>query len=509
MNIPRLLPLGMAFFAALQVSAQTSQTENPADGKAPEIQRKSVEIRLNNGATMDSLQAQLKLLMSQYAANKPELNKDLEQLIHELRSKDKVMRFKMRELKTMQKNLEEGDEELAESLRLAEESLRNAQESLAEIDAEDLGISNVSIRVHKFGDGTGENRQFMILGNGAGVAAPDARIKELILEEGNVAVAMAPDAHTEELIANGGNVVVAIEDTRATGSISATGNASAIGGTTATANASATAGTLAVGSTSVVIGGAGSGSGRSIAITSVGTDPAASGGQNFKQRTVVMISGDDSTLTETDMGNGSHKQHQVIVRNITGSGTNETITNVYVRKFSSSELRSTNFPLPDMSAESMPLLLRDNLIMIGSDSVPVQDGRDRQMVIRIYQDTASMHTNVVVVSMSRKADTLSGGQSSVTDRNEAASTAGYTLEANRPNPFSETTTINFTLPQAGHVSLSVFDATGTLVKVLKDESMPAGSHAVAFDARGLPSGLYLYRLTANGFFETKTMTVAK
>lgn len=477
MNITRLLPLGMAFLAALQVSAQTSeggtQPTNPADGKTPEIHQKRMEIQLGNSAHMDSLQAQLESLMGQYAADKPELKRDLEQLIQELRNKDMKMRYKVRELEAMRLNLEEGDESLEESLRLAEESVRNAQESLAKIDAKELGVSNLSVRIHQFPDGAGGNHRIMIMGdNAAGMAA------------------VAPDARIEELIQEEGVAVMGIE------------------------GASAISSAAASGGTSVVISSArGSGAGRSIAITSVGSDPDASNGQGFTQKTMVLISADDSTVTETSVGNGSREQHRVIVRSTAGGGTNKANTNVYIRKFSNSEMPSTNFPLSEMDAESMPLLLRDNLIMIGSDSLPVQDGQDHQMMIRIYKDTASngVHTNVVVVSMSRqlKADTLSGGQSSVTDLNEAAGSAGYLLEANRPNPFSETTTINFTLPQAGHVSLSVFDATGTLVKMLKDENMPAGSHAVAFDARELPSGLYLYRLTADGFSETKTMTVTK
>ena len=87
--------------------------------------------------------------------------------------------------------------------------------------------------------------------------------------------------------------------------------------------------------------------------------------------------------------------------------------------------------------------------------------------------------------------------------------AGHTLEANYPNPFSGSTTIAFTLPRAEHATLSIYDAHGTLVRTLKDEEMSAGSHSVMFDASGLPSGTYLYRLVAGGFNETKTMTLEK
>jgi hypothetical protein len=93
--------------------------------------------------------------------------------------------------------------------------------------------------------------------------------------------------------------------------------------------------------------------------------------------------------------------------------------------------------------------------------------------------------------------------------NTASATNGYSLEANTPNPFGESTTIAFTLPKPEHALLTVFDANGTPVKVLKDEELSAGTHSVVFDASGLPSGIYLYRLVAGNFSEAKTMTVTK
>ncbi len=70
-----------------------------------------------------------------------------------------------------------------------------------------------------------------------------------------------------------------------------------------------------------------------------------------------------------------------------------------------------------------------------------------------------------------------------------------------PNPFNPSTTIHFDLPLAGRVTLQVFDIGGRNVgsaqgRPLRDVWMPAGSHEVTFDGSGLPSGVYLYRLTA-------------
>ncbi|MEN8208810.1 MAG: T9SS type A sorting domain-containing protein [Candidatus Fermentibacteria bacterium] len=65
-----------------------------------------------------------------------------------------------------------------------------------------------------------------------------------------------------------------------------------------------------------------------------------------------------------------------------------------------------------------------------------------------------------------------------------------------PNPFSSSCTVCFQLDEASQVNLSVYDLSGRLIEVLIDEAIPAGASAVAFDASGLCSGVYLVRLVA-------------
>jgi len=78
-----------------------------------------------------------------------------------------------------------------------------------------------------------------------------------------------------------------------------------------------------------------------------------------------------------------------------------------------------------------------------------------------------------------------------------------------PNPFNPTTTIGFALPQGRDVKLSVFDVNGRLVSTLVDGYREAGSHEVTFDAHNLPSGVYLYQLTAGNFNATGKMVLTK
>jgi hypothetical protein len=72
--------------------------------------------------------------------------------------------------------------------------------------------------------------------------------------------------------------------------------------------------------------------------------------------------------------------------------------------------------------------------------------------------------------------------------------SSYALEQNFPNPFNPVTRIAYSVPQAGQISLKVHNTLGQVVATLVDGNSPAGNHTVTFDAGGLPSGVYYYRL---------------
>jgi len=84
-----------------------------------------------------------------------------------------------------------------------------------------------------------------------------------------------------------------------------------------------------------------------------------------------------------------------------------------------------------------------------------------------------------------------------------------TLNQNYPNPFNPSTQISFVLPQAQQVELTVYDINGRVISKLLNQQMAAGSHSVSFDASSLSSGIYLYRLNANGISFTRKMTLTK
>jgi len=87
--------------------------------------------------------------------------------------------------------------------------------------------------------------------------------------------------------------------------------------------------------------------------------------------------------------------------------------------------------------------------------------------------------------------------------------AGYDLVQNYPNPFNPATEIRYTLPAAGPVRLSVFNLLGQEVARLVDGHQDAGELSVSFDASGLPSGVYAYRLSSGTYQRTLRMILLR
>ena len=85
----------------------------------------------------------------------------------------------------------------------------------------------------------------------------------------------------------------------------------------------------------------------------------------------------------------------------------------------------------------------------------------------------------------------------------------FGLDQNYPNPFNPATEIGFRLPEASDVRLEIFDSLGRRVTTLVDNQMPAGTHQVTFDAGNLSSGVYIYRIRAGEFTETRSMMFVK
>ena len=86
---------------------------------------------------------------------------------------------------------------------------------------------------------------------------------------------------------------------------------------------------------------------------------------------------------------------------------------------------------------------------------------------------------------------------------------GFSLYQNYPNPFNPSTKISFSLPQSSFVNLSVYDITGREVANPVSQQMNAGAYSVDFNAANLSSGIYLYKISAGAFLQTKKMILIK
>ncbi|HLG33070.1 MAG TPA: carboxypeptidase regulatory-like domain-containing protein [Ignavibacteriaceae bacterium] len=103
----------------------------------------------------------------------------------------------------------------------------------------------------------------------------------------------------------------------------------------------------------------------------------------------------------------------------------------------------------------------------------------------------------------------------ITSDEEGTITASdYSLSQNYPNPFNPATKIGFKVPYAEFVTLKVYDVLGSEVAILVNEEIQAGDYEIEFNAAGLTSGIYFYKLTAGSpqgqaFAETKKMILLR
>jgi hypothetical protein len=85
----------------------------------------------------------------------------------------------------------------------------------------------------------------------------------------------------------------------------------------------------------------------------------------------------------------------------------------------------------------------------------------------------------------------------------------FSLLQNFPNPFNNSTVISYSILQEGLATLKVYNLLGEEVAEIVNDTKQTGNYEVSFDATGLPSGIYFYRLRAGDFIKTKKMILLK
>ncbi|MBN2000127.1 T9SS type A sorting domain-containing protein [candidate division KSB1 bacterium] len=100
-------------------------------------------------------------------------------------------------------------------------------------------------------------------------------------------------------------------------------------------------------------------------------------------------------------------------------------------------------------------------------------------------------------------------QENAVDNVSLQNPVSFQLEQNYPNPFNAETMVNFSCPVGAHVQLFVYDIQGRLVEKLTDGRYAAGVHQVKFNAEGLASGIYFYRLISDDVQLTRKFTLMR
>jgi hypothetical protein len=85
----------------------------------------------------------------------------------------------------------------------------------------------------------------------------------------------------------------------------------------------------------------------------------------------------------------------------------------------------------------------------------------------------------------------------------------FNLLQNYPNPFNPATTIGFSISESAHVVIEIFNVLGKKVSMLENQRFPPGSYEIEFNAGGIPSGIYFYKITAGRFADIKKMQLLK
>ena len=209
----------------------------------------------------------------------------------------------------------------------------------------------------------------------------------------------------------------------------------------------------------------------------------------------------NAELTRTgDISENDLVIHFVVVEDIYYDGRNSVSNHKHVMR--------KMLPTPDGQSFSININETKNLPQT-IDLDPIWDA-DSLSIVVFVQSTASKTVY--------QSATISYDELSVTDvQNENSSPFEFKLEQNYPNPFNPSTKIKFTIPsviasevnQSHLVTLKVYNLLGIEVVTLVNEVKPAGSYEIEFDASSLSSGIYIYRLNAGKYSETKKMLMIK
>ena len=149
----------------------------------------------------------------------------------------------------------------------------------------------------------------------------------------------------------------------------------------------------------------------------------------------------------------------------------------------------------------------DSVVLEAVDNCTTESNCDSRLIV-------SDSTGGALESDFHEASWTVGSSWDGTLDNDIVNPIEFSLSDNYPNPFNPSTTIEFSVAEPSFVNLSVFDASGRLVKTLVSESKAADSYSVSWDGTNdsgvsVSAGMYLYKVDAGSFVETKKMLLVK
>jgi Secretion system C-terminal sorting domain len=112
-------------------------------------------------------------------------------------------------------------------------------------------------------------------------------------------------------------------------------------------------------------------------------------------------------------------------------------------------------------------------------------------MVKIYYNAAAVDVEYILITV------------------ENSNLLSFNLQQNYPNPFNSTTTINYSLIEAGNVRLTIYNAIGSKVATIVNEYKPAGKYAVHFNGSNLASGIYICRMESGNYITAKKLILLK
>ncbi len=146
----------------------------------------------------------------------------------------------------------------------------------------------------------------------------------------------------------------------------------------------------------------------------------------------------------------------------------------------------------------------DDLIQVNSEIILASGGSCETAYYRFEDDNIAAGGTYTYALETIFEDGRSEVSATVSVR-----TLKHALSQNIPNPFNPVTTIRYEVPETGFVKLAVYDLTGRMVANLVDELREANTYSAVFDASGLASGIYFYKLEAGNFTSVRKMALMK